>query len=102
MQQVFLNLVLNAIEAMPGGGRLGVYTSRTSGPAGVSIAFADTGQGIEAQDLPHLFDPFYTTRARGLGLGLYVSHNVVEEHGGHIEVESRLGEGSTFAVWLPA
>ena len=101
IQQVFLNLVLNAVEAMPEGGRLEVSTSLTEEPAGVCISFADSGYGIAADALPHLFDPFYTTKAEGLGLGLYITKNIVEEHGGYIDVESQVGEGTTFKVWLP-
>jgi PAS domain S-box-containing protein len=101
MQQVFLNLVLNAVEAMPGGGRLEISTNATNQPPGVSIVFSDTGQGIELGNMTKLFDPFYTTKTNGLGLGLYVSHGIVDDHGGHMEAESRLGEGSRFTVWLP-
>jgi len=102
MRQVFLNLVLNAVEAMPEGGRLEVSVRCTDGPSGVSLAFADNGRGIAPDDLARIFDPFYTTKPDGLGLGLYVTRNIVKEHGGHIEVASRVGEGTTFEVWLPA
>jgi len=102
MQQVFLNLVLNAVEAMPEGGRLEVSTSHTGEPAGVRILFTDSGHGIAPDDLPHIFDPFYTTKPEGLGLGLYVTHSIVEDHGGRIEAQSRVGKGTTFEVWLPA
>jgi PAS domain S-box-containing protein len=101
MSQVFLNLALNALEAMPDGGRLRIGTDCASDPAWVRVTFADTGCGIAPEAIPHLFDPFYTTKANGLGLGLYITHNVVEEHGGRIEVESLLGKGTTFTVWLP-
>jgi PAS domain S-box-containing protein len=101
MNQVFLNLLLNALDAMPGGGCLRVSTGQADAPARVWVAFADTGQGIAPDTLPHLFDPFFTTKANGLGLGLYITRNIVEEHGGHIEVESEPGEGTTFTVWLP-
>jgi len=100
ISQVFLNLVLNALEAMPDGGRLRIGTD-CSDPIWVRVTFADTGLGIVPEAIPHLFDPFYTTKANGLGLGLYITRNVVEEHGGRIEVESLLGEGTTFTVWLP-
>ena len=102
MQQVFLNLLLNALDAMPDGGRLRVSTGCAGEQAQVWIAFADTGRGIAPDALPHIFDPFYTTKSEGLGLGLYITRNIVEEHGGRIEVESLLGEGTTFTVWLPA
>lgn len=102
IQQVFLNLVLNAVEAMPEGGRLEIRASSTDEPAGVRISFADSGKGIAADATSNLFEPFYTTKPDGLGLGLYVTHDIVEEHGGLIEVKSREGEGATFTVWLPA
>lgn len=102
IQQVFLNLMLNAVEAMPDGGRLEICARPTEGPAGIRISVADRGRGITAERAAHLFEPFYTTKPDGLGLGLYVTHNIVKEHGGHIEVESREGEGTTFTVWLPA
>jgi two-component system sporulation sensor kinase A len=101
IHQAFLNLVLNALEAMPDGGRLRVSTDCTGDPAGVRVTFADTGSGIVPGDLSHLFDPFYTTKAEGLGLGLYITRHIVEEHGGRIEVESKPGEGTRFTVWLP-
>jgi PAS domain S-box-containing protein len=102
MQQVCLNLVLNAIEAMPRGGHLRVSTSATDQPQGVQIRFSDTGVGIAPDTLPHIFEPFHSTRSEGLGLGLYISNKVIDEHGGQIEVDSRAGEGTTFTIWLPA
>jgi PAS domain S-box-containing protein len=102
IKQVFLNLLLNAIEHMPQGGRLQVSTTYTSQPAGIRIAFTDSGAGIAPDVLPHVFEPFYGTRPEGLGLGLFISRNIVEQHGGQIEVHSRVGEGTTFTVWLPA
>jgi signal transduction histidine kinase len=102
MQQVFLNLVLNAVEAMPEGGLLRVSTGLTTQPDGVCATFADAGVGIEPERLAGIFEPFHSTRPEGLGLGLYISKNIVEEHGGHIDVDSHVGEGTTFTVWLPA
>jgi two-component system NtrC family sensor kinase len=102
IRQVFLNLVLNALDAMPEGGQLRVSTAQTEQPDGVAVAFADTGVGIAPERLGNLFDPFYTTKSQGLGLGLYITHNVVEEHGGHIDVSSHVGQGTIFTVWLPA
>lgn len=101
MQQVFLNLLFNALDAMPDGGRLQVSATCSSQPDGVRVSFTDSGLGIAPDLLPQIFEPFYSTKADGLGLGLFISQNIVEEHGGCIEVESRLGEGTTFAVWLP-
>ena len=102
VQQVFLNLLLNALDAMPGGGRFQVSTTRTSQPAGVRIAFTDSGVGIPPDVLPHVFDLFYSTKPEGLGLGLPISHDIVKQHGGRIEINSQVGEGTTVTVWLPA
>jgi PAS domain S-box-containing protein len=102
LRQVFLNLALNAFDAMAQGGDLRVYTVDSGSPAGARVVFADTGVGMNSDTLSQLFDPFYTTKSQGLGLGLYISRNIVEEHGGRIDVTSRLGEGTTFTVWLPA
>jgi signal transduction histidine kinase len=102
MKQVFLNLILNALDAMPEGGGLEVSISPTAEPSGVSISFVDSGSGIAPDVLPHVFDPFYSTKAQGLGLGLYITHTIVHAHGGRIDVSSRPGEGTTFSVWLPA
>jgi two-component system sporulation sensor kinase A/two-component system, sporulation sensor kinase E len=102
LQQVFMNLVLNAVDAMPGGGRLEVSTGARGDPPAVWVRFADTGVGIPAANVPRLFEPFFTTKAVGLGLGLSVSQEIVHEHGGRIEVESVEGAGATFTVRLPA
>jgi len=101
VKQVFLNLVLNGIEAMPEGGELRIEAAGTEEPRGVEVSFADTGVGIPPEDLEELFEAFSTNKREGLGLGLYVSRNIVHEHGGWIEVESEVGEGTTFTVWLP-
>jgi signal transduction histidine kinase len=102
---VVLNLLTNALRAMPRGGRLAVSVAREGSDALVTVA--DTGVGIPRENLPHIFEPFFTTRgenaeARGTGLGLSVSYSVVRAHGGAIEVASRPGEGSVFTVRLPA
>ncbi|MGD8473388.1 MAG: PAS domain S-box protein [Anaerolineae bacterium] len=102
IQQVFLNLVLNAAEAMPEAGRLQVSTALTGEPAKVRVAVADTGVGIEPERLAEIFEPLHSSRPEGLGLGLYISKSIVEEHGGHIDVDSQVGKGTTFTVWLPA
>jgi signal transduction histidine kinase len=101
IRQVFLNLVLNAIQAMPGGGQLQVRTAQTQEPDGVLVTIADTGKGIAPDLLANLFEPFRSNRTEGLGLGLYISKSIVEEHGGRIEVESQADQGTTFTVWLP-
>jgi PAS domain S-box-containing protein len=102
LQQVFLNLTLNALDAMPGGGELTIFTARTETPPGVEIRFADTGVGMAPDQLDRLFEPFYTTKATGMGLGFYVSHKIIQEHSGRIDVGSVEGKCTTFTVWLPA
>ncbi len=81
VQQVFVNLVLNAIDAMPEGGDLRIRTRVTATPPGVEVAFKDTGVGIPPEDLENLFEAFHSDREHGLGLGLHVSRNVVRDHG---------------------
>lgn len=98
MRRVIDNLVRNALEAMPGGGRLTVETKAQG--EGFAITIADTGIGIPDANLPSLFKPFYTTKPKGLGLGLAYSLKAIEAHGGTIEVESRVGEGTTFKIIL--
>jgi len=105
MKQVFLNLLNNALNAMPQGGQLTVTTSlqmRYRKPH-VCVAVKDNGVGIPPENLPRIFEPFFTTRAGqgGTGLGLSVTYGIVAEHGGAIEVESTPGAGSTFTVFLP-
>jgi PAS domain S-box-containing protein len=102
LQQLFLNLLLNALEVMPEGGQLRVRSEADPEAEGVWLHITDTGPGIPDDVLPHIFEPFYTTRENGQGLGLFICDNIVAEHGGRIEVDSRVGEGTTFSVWLPA
>ena len=103
LQQVFLNLVVNAVQAMPGGGDLTVSASQDKTNR-IIITVEDTGTGIPEDDLPRIFDPFFTTKevGKGTGLGLSVSHGIIKKHGGGISVESRLGKGSVFTITLPA
>jgi len=98
--QVFRNLILNAIQAMPEGGQLTVK-SELAGPKWVAVSFADTGVGIPEENLGKLFEPLFTTKAKGIGLGLAISKAFVEAHGGTIEVQSKVGKGCTFSVRLP-
>jgi signal transduction histidine kinase len=102
LKQVFLNITLNALEAMPDGGELHIDTAWDDRHGEVSVSFTDTGEGIPASELPRIFDPFHTTKAKGTGLGLSISHGIIERHGGRIDVRSGVGEGSTFTVRLPA
>jgi two-component system, NtrC family, sensor kinase len=103
LQQVFLNLFINAIQAMLDGGTLQIRAHPSPDGRGVVIDVTDTGVGIDPEHLPQIFDPFYTTKqvGRGTGLGLSVTYGIVEKHGGHIEAKSRKGEGATFTVTLP-
>jgi two-component system, NtrC family, sensor kinase len=102
LQQVLVNLLVNAIHAMPDGGTLGIETADWA-DRGATVTVRDTGAGIREDDLPRVFDPFFTTKKReGTGLGLSVSHTLVERYGGRITVESRPGEGAAFTVWLLA
>lgn len=107
LHQVFLNLLRNAVEAMPGGGPLTVRTrferrsARLAGRTAAVAEVTDGGGGIAPEAVPHLFNPFFTTKPRGTGLGLAISLRIVEDHGGAIEVEAGADRGSTFAVILP-
>lgn len=103
LQQVFTNLILNALQAMEGGGTLEV-TTRTSAESGVEVLVSDTGSGILPDVLPQIFDPFFTTRpiGQGTGLGLAISYSIIQQHGGTIEAFSPPEAGSTFCIRLPA
>ncbi|MHB8765918.1 MAG: hybrid sensor histidine kinase/response regulator, partial [Deferrisomatales bacterium] len=112
ISQVIGNLVLNAGQAMPGGGTIRVTAENLRVDPGangglapgryVRLAVADEGVGIRPEDLPRVFDPYFTTKAEGSGLGLATSHSIVRQHGGRIEVRSELGVGTTFTLYLPA
>ena len=99
IDMVLSNLITNAYQAMPDGGNL-IINAAGSGRPEVSISITDTGCGISAENMKKLFEPLFTTKARGIGLGLAVSRNLVKANGGTIEVESTEGEGSTFTVTL--
>ncbi|NCC36054.1 MAG: histidine kinase, partial [Chloroflexia bacterium] len=124
MKQVCFNLIFNALEAMPDGGILCVRTYfidadapdtddasyiAVSGSQGrqpplrpaVVVEISDTGTGIPASDLPKIFEPFYTTRTKGTGLGLAVSYSIIEQHHGELAVRSEVGRGTTFRMKLP-
>lgn len=105
MKQVLLNLVHNALQAMPDGGQLEIQTAERQkvGRDGVIVSVRDTGVGISPEDQTRIFEPFFTTRADhgGTGLGLSVTYGIVSDHGGEIELLSQPGVGSTFTVWLP-
>ncbi len=105
LQQVLVNLIVNAIHAMPRGGRLGLRTvdATLDGVDGVEIAVSDTGAGMTPEVMARIFDPFFTTKSReGTGLGLSISQMLMSQHGGRITARSQPGEGTTFKVWLPS
>jgi signal transduction histidine kinase len=101
LTQVFLNIVINAIEAMPEGGKLWVGTAYHAEAQQIVAAFRDNGAGIPAEIRNHLFEPFHTSKPKGTGLGLAISYGIVERHNGTIEVESPPGGGTTFIIRLP-
>lgn len=104
LQQVLINLIVNAVQAMPEGGTLTLASSdwdENEVARGVRIDVSDTGEGIRAEDVDRIFDPFFTTKKTlGTGLGLSISYSLIERYGGRITVDSVYGEGATFSVWL--
>src|SRR5207249_1118287 len=100
-QQALLNLCLNARDAMPEGGRLEVRTDAAAEDTGVRLTVQDSGQGMAAEVRQRIFDPFFSTKEHGSGLGLAVVQQVVAGHGGRVEVHSQPDQGSRFEVWLP-
>jgi len=116
MQQVFLNLIINSIQAMPDGGKLKIIISeaekenqgitpeireKLAGEKVLLISFRDTGKGIEKDFIESIFDPFFTKKSKGTGLGLAISQRIIHEHGGDIAVSSEVGKGSEFTIYLP-
>jgi signal transduction histidine kinase len=104
LHQAFVNLLLNALEAMGKGGTLSVSTEAKQADAKqdqLEIRIGDTGEGILPEHMDHVFEPFFTTKASGTGLGLAVTQRIIQEHGGSISVRSQPGRGTTFAVTLP-
>ena len=105
MKQVFMNIILNSIEAMPSGGVLGIHTFKellNGELKDVAVEFSDTGKGISRDKVEKIFEPFYTTKEEGSGLGLSISQGIIERHKGKIVVESEEGKGSTLRIILPA
>ena len=101
IQQVFMNLLVNAQEAMPKGGSIYITVNLTQDKKYIQVLFSDTGIGISEENLNRIFDPFFTTKEKGTGLGLSIVLGIVENHGGELEVKSRIGEGTTFIIKLP-
>ena len=103
LQQVFMNIILNAAEAMAGCGTLTIRAAADEAAGFVCLEFTDTGHGIKPEDMKRLFEPFFTTKevGQGTGLGLAISYSIVQKHGGNIQVRSEPGKGSTFTILLP-
>lgn len=104
IKQVLLNVIHNALDAMPEGGRLGLtaFDLNREGQPGVMIQISDNGVGIQAGDLPHVFEPFFTTgKRKGTGLGLAICRNIIDAHRGHIVLDSKPGSGTIVRIWLP-
>ena len=103
IRQVIWNLILNAVQAMPEAGVLKVegYPARSGERDGVEINIGDTGFGIREQDFQKIFEPFYTTRETGTGLGLAVVSRIIEVYGGKIHLQSECGKGTVFTIWIP-
>jgi signal transduction histidine kinase len=99
MKQVLVNLIKNAMQAMTRGGVLTLQTGDTADMVWISVS--DTGGGIPQDKINHIFEPFYTTKKKGTGLGLMIVQRIVRQHSGRIEIESRVGHGTTFRVRLP-
>lgn len=99
LQQVLVNLIKNAMQAMTKGGTLTLQTGENDD--GVWVSVADTGGGIPQEQINRIFEPFYTTKKKGSGLGLMIVQRIVRAHNGRIELESHVGRGTTFRIWLP-
>jgi signal transduction histidine kinase len=116
MKQVFWNLLINAAQSMSNGGRIQVQLSKGKAPADTSLSLSsqlkakewvkvsviDSGHGIALEEKEKIFEPFFTTKENGTGLGLSIVHKIVENHKGSIKVDSEVGRGSTFTIYLPA
>jgi signal transduction histidine kinase len=96
----FRNLLINAVESIRGPGEIRVSTARAAGR--VLVEIADTGPGIDPEILERIFEPYFSTKAAGTGLGLPITRKIVEDHGGSIRIDSRPGRGTRVAIELPA
>jgi len=102
LDRVLINLLSNALDAMPQGGAVIIASGELGDrPGWLYLSVADTGRGIAPNDLIKVFDLLYSTKASGTGLGLWLSRRLVQEHNGTLEVQSALGKGATFTIWLP-
>jgi PAS domain S-box-containing protein len=104
LEQVVHNVVLNAMQAMSGAGVVRISAANLELPEGpfVEVKVADSGTGIPEKDLAHIFEPYFTTKAKGRGLGLSIVYSIIKKHGGSVAVESKLGQGTVFKILLPA
>ena len=101
MKQAMLNLLLNAIQAMPEGGQLTLKGQNSKDGQWIHLSIEDSGMGISPEDIDKLFDPFFSTKEGGIGLGLSITHRIIDQHHGKIEVENAPEKGTIFTVWLP-
>lgn len=101
IEQAMINLIINAVEATPAGGRIDVTTQASEQKGFVDIIISDTGEGITEERLNKIFDPFFTTKENGTGLGLAITHGIIEQHGGTISAKSQTGLGTTFTITIP-
>ena len=101
IKQAILNLLLNAIQAMPDGGRLTLSGWNSEEGQWICLSIQDSGMGVLAEDMNKLFDPFFSTKEGGIGLGLSITHRIIDQHHGKIEVRSDPGHGTHFTIWLP-
>jgi signal transduction histidine kinase len=99
LKQALVNLIKNAIHAMTKGGTLTLQSD--AGSDGIIVTVADTGGGIPQEQISRIFEPFYTTKKKGTGLGLMIVQRIVRDHGGRIDLESHVGQGTVFRIWLP-
>ena len=101
LRQVFLNLILNAQQSIDGRGTIEIQTSEVAGQQSVAIRIDDTGCGIGDEDMARIFEPFFSTRKDGTGLGLWVTQNIIRQHGGQIEVKNLEEKRTSFRIILP-
>jgi signal transduction histidine kinase len=101
LEQAIINLILNAIEATDSGGKVAISTRLVHVTDTIELEVSDSGKGISEENMARIFDPFFTTSESGTGLGLAITHGIVEQHGGTIEVDSKLGQGTSFTIRLP-
>ena len=101
LEQALINLILNAIEVTDHGGKVTISTKFVPETDTIKLEVCDTGEGISEENMARIFDPFFTTKESGTGLGLAITHGIIEQHGGTIEVKSKLGQGTNFTVEFP-